>query len=426
MQSKFCLRVAAVLAVLTMAFAPAPGAWAASKEKVLYAFKGGKDGTTPVGVLVADAAGNLYGVTLSGGAYGGGTVFKLTPSGTGWKETVLHAFGNGNDGVNPYNLILDGTGNIYGTTAAGGGAQKLCSEGCGVVYAVTRNSKGNWSEKVIHRFHPEQGDGGAPNGALILDATGNIYGTTTQGGTGSCNGGCGTVFEMSPAKDKGWEERVLYSFAGGDDGSFPYAGLLFDAKGDMYSTTSEGGPSNNGTVFELAFSGGKWVKNILHSFGGYPDGELPGSGSLVSDKAGNLYGSTQVGGSYACGCCGCGTVFELQDSNGEWSESILHDFSGKKDDRYPFGPIFDGKGDLYGTTSGSLNGQSGAVFELVPSSGNQWKERTVYAFRLGSDGYAPSGGVLEKAENLYGVAAEGGDLNCGEGHGCGVVYEIVP
>ena len=422
---RFVFAPVVALAILTGPSLSVPDVWAAGKEKVLYAFKGGRDGTTPVGVLVADAAGNLYGVTLSGGAYGGGTVFRLVPSDTGWKESVLHAFGKGDDGVSPYNLVLDGGGSIYGTTAGGGGAQKLCPEGCGVVYAITRDPQGIWSEKVVHRFQPEQGDGSTPNGALILDAKGNIYGTTTQGGTGSCNGGCGTAFEMTPAKDGSWNERVLYSFAGGDDGSFPYAGLLFGANGDMYGTTSEGGPNNNGTVFQLASSNGKRVKSTLYSFGGYPDGELPGSSSLVADKAGNLYGTTQVGGSFACGCCGCGTVFELRDLSGEWTENILHDFSGKKDDRYPFGPILDGAGNVCGTTSGSIHGQSGTVFELV-ASGSGWKERAVYAFRPGSDGYAPRGGVLERARDLYGVAAFGGDLNCGEGRGCGVVYGIVP
>ncbi len=348
MRRKSCLKVAAILAILTMALASAPGARGAGKEKVLYAFKGGNDGTTPIGVLVADAAGNLYGVTLSGGAYGAGTVFELTRSGKAWMEVVLHAFGAVDDGADPYNLIIDGSGKIYGTTVAGGGAQELCSEGCGTVFALTRNSKGRWSEQVIHRFKPSQGDGSGPYGMLIRDASGNIYGTTSQGGTGSCNGGCGTVFEMRRGKGSAWNAGVLYSFLGSDDGSWLYGGLVMDAKGTMYGTTGEGGPNNSGTVFQMALSGGKWVKTTLYSFGGYPDGETPTDSSLVLGKSGNLYGTTQNGGSYACGCCGCGTVFELSGSNGEWTESILHDFTGKKDEAYPFGPILDGAGDLYG------------------------------------------------------------------------------
>jgi uncharacterized repeat protein (TIGR03803 family) len=427
MQQKSCSKPIVVFAILTMALVLVPSTQAASNERVLYSFKGGLDGMTPVGTLAADAAGNLYGVTLSGGTYGGGTVFKLTPSGKTWKGVVLHAFGRGNDGVNPYSVTLDSAGNVYGVTAIGGGAQKLCSEGCGTVLELTKDSRGKWSDKIIHRFRPEQGDGAIPEGALILDATGNIYGTTIQGGTGSCNGGCGSVFEMSPAKGNGWNERVLYSFAGGSDGSFPYAGPVFDPHGSIYGTTYEGGAYGYGTVFRLVESSGQWTEEILYSFGTYPDGEGPGNSPLILDKKGNLYGTTAYGGSFACGCCGCGTVFALQrSSRGEWPESILHDFSGGKDDRYPFGVIFDEGGDLYGTTSGEINGQKGTVFELVPSSGGQWKIRVLYGFRGGNDGKAPSGGVVRKAGKLYGVAAFGGDLNCGAGQGCGVVFEVSP
>ncbi len=426
MRRKPCSKMMVVLATLAIALVLVPSSWAADKEKVLYSFKGGTDGTTPVGTLAADVAGNLYGVTLSGGMNGTGTAFKLTRSSKVWKETVLHTFGSGNDGANPYNVILDRAGNVYGTTAIGGGAQKLCSEGCGTVFALTRNARGKWSERIIHRFKPGQGDGAGPYGVLILDASGNIYGTTSQGGTGSCNGGCGTVFEMTPRKGNEWSERVLYSFAGGDDGSWPYAGLLVDAKGNMYGTTGEGGQYDNGTVFQMVLSGRIWTKTTLYSFRGYPsDGETPGDSSLIFDKAGNLYGTTAYGGTHACGCCGCGTVFELHSSNGQWSEGVLHDFTGRKDDRYPFGPVFDGAGHLYGTTSGQINGQAGTVFELIPSS-EEWKEQVVYGFRRGRDGYAPSGGVVRRAGDLYGVAAFGGDLNCGEGYGCGVIFEVIP
>jgi len=430
MRWKSCLREMALLAIFITSLALVPDAWAGGKEKVLYAFKGGNDGTAPVGALVADASGNLYGVTLSGGINGTGTVFQLAPSGKSWKETVLHTFGSGNDGAEPYNLTLGDAGKIYGTTVAGGGAQQLCSEGCGTVFALTRDAQGKWSEKVIHRFKPEQGDGAGPYGALILDASGTLYGTTSQGGTGSCNGGCGTVFEMTSGKGKQWTEQVLYSFAGGGDGSWLYGGLLMNAKGDtMYGTTGEGGQYGNGTIFQIALSGGTWTKTTLYNFRGYPtDGETPGDSSLIFDNVGNLYGTTAYGGTHACGCCGCGTVFELHSSNGHWSERILHDFSGEKDDRYPFGPILGGNGHLYGTTSGQINGQTGTVFELIPASEkkHEWQEQVVYGFRRGNDGYAPSGGVVRRAGDLYGVASFGGDLSCGEGYGCGVIFEITP
>ncbi len=421
MQWKSCSRMMVVFAMFAMALVLAPGAWAGGKEKVLYSFKGGSDGATPVGTLVADNAGTLYGVSVYGGAYGNGTVFELKRSGTDWKETVLHTFGKGNDGDGPYGLTLDSVGNIYGTTAAGGGAQKLCSEGCGTVFELTRDSHGSWAETVIHRFEPGQGDGAIPYAGVVLGPTGNIYGATAYGGTGSCNGGCGTVFELTPSKGR-WVERVIYSF-NDTDGRYASNGLILDAKGNLYGGTAEGGVYSYGVVFELTRSSkSRWSEKVLYNFN-YYDGAYP-AGALIFDEAGALYGATESGGGYSCGCCGCGALFALTaGSNGQWSETILHHFTGAKDGRYPSGPLLMSKaGNLYGSASGD-NTQAGDVFELVHAS-DAWKARVLYTFTGGTDGRFPGPPMFE-GNDLVGAASAGGDhQNCGDG--CGVVFEVTP
>jgi uncharacterized repeat protein (TIGR03803 family) len=421
MRWKSCSKPIAVFVMFGMASALAPCALAASKEKVLYSFKGGSDGATPAGALVADNAGNLYGVTLYGGAYGNGTVFELKRSGADWRESVLHTFGKGNDGDGPYGLTLDSAGNIYGTTAAGGGAQKTCSEGCGTVFELTRDSRGNWRESIIHRFKPGRGDGAIPYAGVVLDATGNLYGATAYGGTGGCNGGCGAVFELEPSKGR-WAERVIYSF-NDTDGKYASNGLILDAKGNLYGGTAFGGIYSYGVIFELTRSSrGKWSEKVLYNFN-YYDGAYP-AGALIFDGAGHLYGATDAGGGYSCGCCGCGTVFALTvGSNGQWSETILHHFTGRKDGRYPTGPLLMGKaGNLYGGGSGD-NKHAGDVFELVHAA-DAWKARVLYTFTGGADGRFP-GPVIFKDGDLVGTAAAGGDdQNCGDG--CGVVFGVTP
>jgi len=286
---------------------------------------------------------------------------------------------------------------------------------------------------VLHRFDWNAGDGANPVDGVIFDHDGNLYGTTISGGTGACNGNCGTVFRLSPAKNGPWKEQLLYSFVGGNDGANPYAGLVFDTAGSLYGTTSQGGIYGYGTVFGLTSSGGEWVEAVLYSFRGYPNDGEGANSALVLDKAGSLYGTTELGGDH-CGPYGCGTVFKLlQGSNGDWSESVLYSFSGDADDRYPVGGlIFHGKGDLYGATSGSLKVQAGTVFELIPASGGNWSEHALHAFKFGKNGEGskrgtqPSGGIVTKAGNLYGVTSLGGDSGCDGGNGCGVVFEITP
>lgn len=254
-------------------------------ETALHTFSGGSDGVGPMASLVMDKAGNLYGTTEYGGVANGGTVFKVTPSGS---ETVLHSFGSGTDGAYPIfgSLLLDKKGNIYGTTSVGG------TPGVGIVFKLSPKGK----ETVLYEF--KNGDDGAtPYGGLIADKSGNLYGTTTAGGTS----GDGIVFKL------GTKETVLYAFKGGNDGAAPSGGLIADKTGNLYGTTYSGGASGLGTVFALAPNG---KEQVLHTFAGGSDGANPAS-ALIADSKGNLYGTTQHGGSTGCGGAGCGTVFAI-------------------------------------------------------------------------------------------------------------------
>ena len=316
--------------------------WAQTHEQVLHSFGNGMDGQFPYAGLIFDTSGNLYGTTNFGGTYTFGTVFELTPiAGGGWTEKVLYSFGNGTDGAYPEaGLIFDAVGNLYGTTYGGG------TYGTGTVFELTPTGGGSWTEKVLHNFNDNGTDGFYPYAGLIFDAAGNLYGTTSQGGTY----GDGTVFELTPAAGGVWTEKVLYSFnANGTDGTAPQAGLIFDAAGNLYGTTNQGGTYLSGTVFELTpAGGGVWTETVLHNFNDNgTDGAYPYAG-LIFDGAGNLYGTTDGGGTYFGG-----TVFELTPAaGGSWTEKVLHNFNPNSTDGYePYaGLIFDAAGNLYGTT----------------------------------------------------------------------------
>jgi uncharacterized repeat protein (TIGR03803 family) len=266
-------------------------------ENVLYAFKGGAngDGSNPIGLLF-DPAGNIYGTTSGGGADKGGTAYELTSSGSGWTESVLHDFGNGIDGSVPYRsvMIFDKAGNLYGTTYLGG------SSGYGTVFQLTPSGSG-WTEKVIYNFQYGN-DGGYPYAGLIFDQSGNLYGTTTDGGTG----GGGTVFELSPSGG-GWTYSVLYSITGALGYQCgPAWALVMDVAGDLYDTTQCDGANNLGSVFKLTQTDGSWAYTSLHDFTGLNgDGEYPAS-SVMLDTSGNLYGTTNYGGTQ-----GQGVVWEI-------------------------------------------------------------------------------------------------------------------
>jgi uncharacterized repeat protein (TIGR03803 family) len=347
---------------------PSNGHWV---ETVLYAFcqlPNCLDGSSPSGGVIRDAAGNLYGATTSGGAYGGGTVFELVPGANGtWTENVLHSFGNGTDGSGlKSGLIFDHSGNLYGTTYLGGNS--ACSIGCGTVFELSP-SAGSWSETVIYSFCSVSGsfcpDGANPRGGVVLDAADNLYGTTYFGGGSSVSNGL--VFELSPGNSGTWTEKVLYRFQGGStDGANPASALVFDTSGNLYGTTVFGYEAvgiNNGVVFKLSpESGGQWKETIVYGFCGLPNFCPDGStsyASVIFDKAGNLYGTATEGGSY-----GQGVVFALAPGprGGLWSLSPLYSFQGGLPSS---GVVMDATGNLFGVAGGGTNG-AGLVFEVTP------------------------------------------------------------
>ena len=336
---------------------------------------------------------------------------------------------DGHNGHQPQaGLVIDSAGNLYGTTAEGGGHKgRKCPEGCGVAFEIGLDANGEFKEKVIHRFSgSDNGDGALPVSGLIFDSAGNLYGTTAQGGSTACGGsgpsqgGCGVVFELTPAANGEWTETILYTFTDGNDGGVPQAGLIFDGAGNLYSTAGGGGANNAGVVFELTpQANGQWNETILHAFsnsGG--DGADP-FGGLIFDGAGNLYGTTAFGGGASNG----GIVFELSSgANNQWSETILHTFAYGQEGAVPMaGLTFDGAGNLYCTTIQGGGGGGGSVFELTPGSGGIWTVTTLHNFSEHADGNEPFGGVIfDGAGNLYGTTREGGVENDG------VVFRLTP
>jgi uncharacterized repeat protein (TIGR03803 family) len=351
------------------------GGWT---ETVLYSFQGGSDGDQPSAGLIFDQAGNLYGTTQAGGVHSSGTVFKLSPNGSGsWTETILYSFGGSPDGVQPQGLIFDKTGSLYGTSRGGiFGCDHDQSAYCGTVFELSPNGSGGWTETIIYSFLANGSDGWFPSAGLIFDQSGDLYGTTSQGGTGGClgSGGCGVVFELIPNGSGSWTETLPYTFQGSSDGQLPYAGVVFDQSGNLYGTSSEAGENGSGTVFELSPNGsGGWTEKTLYSFQGGSDGARPFNG-LTFDQAGDLYSSTGDGGGSTNCFGGCGTVFELSpNGSGSWAETILYSFQGGNDGNNLNGPssgvIFDQSGHLYGTTPGGggtgCNGYGcGVAFEI--------------------------------------------------------------
>jgi uncharacterized repeat protein (TIGR03803 family) len=408
----------------------------AAMEKILHSFQhNGRDGNNSIAGLTFDARGNLYGTTIAGGANGYGTVFELTPkAGGGWTEKILHNFNNdGKDGYNPgTSLTIDAAGNLYGTTYGGGGT--TCFGGCGTVFEVRPKAGGGWTEKILHNFSNDGKDGYYPEtAALTIDASGNLYGTTPSGGSGTICA-CGTVYELTPKAGGKWTERILYSFNRSGRGHIPLAGVIFDAAGNLYGTTSQGGSGKLclpkyrgcGTVYELTpkAGGNYWTQTTLYSFDeNSGDGYSPIAG-LIFDAAGNLYGTTDYGGGG-----GGGTVFELMPkAGGGWTEMILHGFSGSPDGLFPMGGVtLNAVGNLYGTTyEGGLYGY-GTLYELVPKAGGGWTKTIVHSFNdNGKDGNSPGnvGLIFDAAGNLYGTTPTGGSTSCSEG--CGAVFEITP
>lgn len=382
---------------------------AGSSEKILHSFKG-KPGETPVGGLIADAAGNFYG-TAAASSDGFGVVYQLKKSGNSWIYRVLYDFKTAEDGAEPIgNLIFDAAGNLYGVTAIGGTG--ACDGGCGTVFELSPNSNGGWTESALYSFQGGS-DGATPVAGLLADSQGAFYGTTVAGGgvsAGYCGSmGCGTVFELAPISGGGWQESILFAFDGQSDGYFPGGVLISDGDGNLYGTASGGGPGTQGLVFKLSpSSGGTWTQKILFNFDGGAGGGQP-AGKLTMDKSGNLYGTTEFGGNDSqCGFDGCGTVFELTQSG----EKVLYVFTDGNDGAFPTGSvIFDPEGNLYGTSFSSPN-TAGALFKLTPTKG-KWKITVLEVF-TGKNGAYPRGDpAMDSAGNIYGTTESGGQRNFG-------------
>jgi uncharacterized repeat protein (TIGR03803 family) len=385
-------RVSAKLALaglLMLVLISAPAA-PAQTFTLLYQFRSGTGGINPYAGVVGDAKGNLYGTTYNDGAFASGTVFRINALD---KEKVLHSFSQtGGDGAFPWygTLARDSSGSLYGTTLTGGIDGQLC---CGTIFKVTASGM----ETVLYRFTGSGGDG-FPQAGVVRDSSGNLYGMTPNGGTSNA----GTVFKLDPTGKK----TVLYSFTGSNDGGEPFAGLVLDAKGNLYGTTPQGGSSLAGTVFRVDPTG---KETVLYNFTGSNDGGPPQAG-VIRDSHGNLYGTTYLGGTG-----GAGTVFKV-DAHGQ--ETVLHNFTGSTDGWLPSGGslVLDSAGNLYGTTPQGGSNDFGVVFK-IDTKGNE----TILHTFSGSDGKVPYGTLaLDKAGNLYGTTYAGG------AYGGGVVFKIAP
>ena len=442
-KSGFCLVVCAMLAMIMHATTVV-----AQTENALYTFTGGTDGAVPQGNLIADANGNYYGANVLGGQFGGncfsfgcGNVFELSPNGSGgWTETVLYTFTGGSDGAGPEaGLAFDSHGNLFGTTVDGGYLGNsdcgLIGPGCGVVFELSPNGDGTWTESVVYTFRGGQ-DGFLPQTAVGFDASGNLYGTADLGGSKQV----GTIFELSPNGSGGWTYNRIHSFTNGKDGGRPVAGFLVDSKGDLFVTTTQGGnlkagckASGCGALFEMSPNGsGGWIPHVLHDFTGHQDGAIPVGISM--DANGNLFGVAQNGGNDTL-CTnlgefpGCGVVYEVMATSGGWKGQVIYTFTGQADGANPDAALaFDATGNVYGTSNkGYAN--SGAVFKLSQTAGI-WTEQTLYGFTGGLDGGEPdqNGVILDGSGNVFGTTQEGGDAACtiNGPPGCGVFYEIKP
>lgn len=419
--SKGFLRLLCGLGIAILALVSFSATLSAQAEKVLYSFSSGLAGWGPQAGLVMDGTGALYGANTLGGSTAYGTVFKLAPpaqKGGSWTETTIYSFTGDEDGQFPTDrgaLVLDKSGNLYGTTVYGG------LNGYGTVFELTRPASGKvWTETVLYSF--DVGNDAQNPGAGLTMAGGALYGTTRAGGTYSV----GTVFRLTPPSLPGgaWKETVLYSFTGGNDGSLPFASPT-ERNGVLYGTTELGGTINNGVVYQLnppAKGSTTWTETVLHTFPANftNDGANPYAG-LIFDKRGALYGTTPS----TFGAVPYGMVFKLTPP--DWEETILYAFSGGNDGEYPTGTLtIDSSGALYGTSSGyayeNLGGIQGSAFKLTPPTvvGDPWTETTLHTFTGGRDGGTPFDGLLLSGDTLYGTTYEGGSENGG------VVFEVKP
>jgi uncharacterized repeat protein (TIGR03803 family) len=393
---------------------------------VIHAFEPQPDGKWPSGTLLAGKNGELFGTTRAGGSNSfGGTVYRLTPNGSGtYTEDVIYSFdGKSVDGWGPSSApIADDTGVLYGTAAYGGTGEN------GVVYKLTPSGT-TYTYSVIYRFLGGM-DGTNPYSGLIRDESGALYGTTYSGGGGACSGGCGTVFKLTPSNG-GYTESVLYAFQSGNDGEGPSYELLLAAGGVLYGTTSYGGSAGWGTVFQLTPSGQGYTEQVLYPFQLEADGGLPSSG-LVADEQGVLYGTTAMGGVPDPDLCpsGCGIVFKVNPTSA--TEEVVYSFQGGTNAWDATGTLLrDGAGNLYGSTASGGSSANcdvwgcGTVYELQRMAGGSYSEIILYSFNAAPDGEAPLGIIFGQNGDIFGATSYGGDFDCSpEDGGCGTAFQL--
>jgi uncharacterized repeat protein (TIGR03803 family) len=397
--------VTLTIIALTLTGLITPKRASSQTETVVHAFQSTEkyDGFSPNAPLIADAKGNLYGTTATGGEHGWGIVFKLAPPsapGGTWTENVLYSFTGGSDGgfPSPGQLLLKG-GSLYGTAAQGG------ANGVGVVFELSPGKP--WVETVLYSFTTSAGYGFTPSSGLTQGSKGTFYGTTFKGGAHKQ----GVVYRLSPPTGGGaWTEAPIYAFKGGStDGSEPGNNLITDSTGSLYGVTLVA----PGTAFKLTPSGtGAWTETVLYTFN--PAIEGPPNSSLVFDSTGALYGVTNSNGASG------GTVFQLTPptGGGAWTKNTLYSFQGSpsNDGATPTGAIFDSTGALYGSTQyGGTNANCGVVgcgtiFKLSPPSapGGDWTEQVLYSFLWGTDGAYADTQLLLLGTTFYGETADGG------------------
>ena len=366
--------LAALLALIFLLLFPTR---ASGSEQVIYTFTDGDDGATP-NPLVADKAGNLFGTAFNGGPEAAGTVFELSPPaerGGAWRFRVLHNFTFSlADGIGPEaSLMIDAAGNLYGTTWLGG------PNGGGIAFELSPPAEagGEWTYQVLYGFGGSATGGYSPEAPLTMDTKGNLFGTTTVGGLGNCIGGCGTVFKLTPPSQPGgaWSGEDLWSFPGTQStGGGTFAGVAVDANGSVYGTSASYGGSVFGTVFRLS-----------------PP---------------------------------------LSRHSTKWRRTVLYAFQGKADGSTPGSVQLDQEGNLWGVALGSgANGSTctgcGVVFELTPTATGPWTETVIYAFVGGLDGWQPTSSLtVDAMGHLYGTTQYGGGTGCAFQTGCGTVYRL--
>lgn len=395
-----------------------PCADAAATFQVIHTFTDGADGGTPYAGLITDGKGNLYGTTSLGGKSGScfpqyagcGTVFQLSPSKSGWKFKTLYTFQGGKDGQGPMGeILLAPDGSLYGTTVGGG--KSGCPSGCGSVFNL-QPAKKTWTETVLYEFHRNH-DAFYPTGKLAMDSSGNLFGTTYLAGSSP-----GTIYQLTNSGGQ-WSENIVWSFTGKADGGNPYSGVIIGANGTLLTTTIAGGLNEEGTVDALTKSGSTWSEQTLYAFGeGDTTGVVPYAGLLLL-PSGVLIGATECGGAH-----NGGTVFSLAESADGWNIAPVHSFRSQSCGNGPSASlVMDAAGNLYGTTPGDEAVNYGTVFKLIPK-GDRWVIKILHTFTGGSDGGTPMGTLLlDSAGNIYGTTVRGGSPANG---GYGVVFEITP